>query len=110
MIGVLSYSDDRGLALELSRGASMIAATAGGTSSTVVVDALDEAGLSGHVLLLRSDRRLPGDYELIAEALAAAAKANNSSIVLIGATKLGRQIAAKLAVMAGMGVLSDVRI
>ncbi len=109
MIGVLSYSDDRGLALELSRGASMIAATAGGTSSTVVVDALDEAGLSGHVLLLRSDRRLPGDYELIAEALAAAAKANNSSIVLIGATKLGRQIAAKLAVMAGMGVLSDVR-
>ena len=32
-----------------------------------------------------------------------------SAVVLIGATRMGRQVAAKLAVMTGMGVLGDVR-
>src|ERR1039458_9390634 len=109
MSGVLSYSEDRGLALELSMGASILAAGGGATPSAVVVDGLGESAPTGHVLVLKSERPLAGDYELIAVALAAAAKDKNSSIILIGATKQGRQVAAKLSVMTGMGVLSDVR-
>jgi len=109
MTSVLSYSEDRGLARELSNGASLLAGAVGAAASAVVLDGLGETAPGGRVLVLRSELPLAGDYEKIAGALAAAAKAKDSSIILIGATKQGRQVAGKLSVMAGMGVLSDVR-
>ena len=109
MSWVLSFSEDRDIAVELSKGASLLAGANGAASSAVVADGLGEIGPTGRVLVLKSDRPLAGDCELIAGALAFAAKAKAASVILIGATKQGRQLAGKLSVMTGMGVLSDVR-
>jgi len=106
---ILSYSEDGGLALELSAGAAALAVASAGGACALVMDASAGAGSRGPVLVLRGDAPLAGDHELVAQAILAAAKTRGSSVVLIGATKLGRQVAGKLAVMAGMGVLSDVR-
>ena len=109
MTQILSYSEDGGLSLELANGAAQLAGSSGKGSSAVVLDALGEASPPGSVLLLRSDGRIAGDHELVGEALVAAGRAKDAAVYLIGATRLGRQVAAKIAVMTGLGVLSDVR-
>ncbi len=75
----------------------------------MVLDAIGGASPAGSVLLARSEGPLAGDYERISEALSAIGRAKGATIFVIGATRLGRQVAAKLAVSLGAGVLSDVR-
>ena len=109
MSEILSYSEDAGLGLELSGCAAALAGPAGMSSSTVALDSLPETLPSGRLVLVRADAPLSGDCDRIAAALAAAAKLRGSVVLLIGATRKGRQVAARLAVMGRMGVLGDVK-
>jgi electron transfer flavoprotein alpha subunit len=106
---ILSYSEDPGLLLELSGCAAALAGSAGMDSSTVALDALPMTHPNGRIVLVKADVQISGDCDRIAAALAAAAKARGSEVLLIGATRTGRQVAAKLAVMSRMGVLGDVK-
>jgi electron transfer flavoprotein alpha subunit len=105
---ITAFSEEPELSLELARGAAKLAGKSEKDAFSVIVDEPRE-GHAGQVLLVTSDAPLAGNYELIAEALAAVVAMKGPSTFLIGATRLGRLIAAKLAVMLGMGVLSDVR-
>jgi len=105
---VLSYSEDGGLASELARGAASLASATGGRALSVLTDPSAPATAAGGALLLRAAGSAPIGGELVEEALAAAVRAMSPAVLLIGATRRGRQVAAKLAVSTGMGVLSDV--
>jgi electron transfer flavoprotein alpha subunit len=109
MTGVLTYSDSPLLARELATAAGSVVAGVGGAAHAVELDSIREGATVGPTLLVKSDGLLSDDFELIAAALAEAVKKTGASVVLIGATKTGRMVAAKLAVMKGLGVLSDVR-
>ncbi|MDA4114050.1 MAG: electron transfer flavoprotein subunit alpha/FixB family protein [Thaumarchaeota archaeon] len=108
MSQIISFSEDPELSLELAGGAAALAGRSGQKASTVIVDTPREPH-PGQVILLTSDTPIGGNYELIAGALAGLVATKGPATFLIGATRLGRQVAAKLAVMLGMGVLSDVR-
>lgn len=109
MSEILTFSDEPGLARELGSGGATLGAEAGNLSSSVVLDAVPGSPPPGRLVLARSDRPLSGDYERIAVALSSLGKARGARVYLIGATRLGRQVAAKLAVGIGAGVLADVR-
>jgi electron transfer flavoprotein alpha subunit len=108
MSQIMSFSEEPELSLELAKGAAALARKSEKNAVSLIVDAPAE-GHTGEVLLLTSDTPLAGNYELIAEALAAVVAMKGPATFLIGATRLGRQIAAKLAVTLGIGVLSDVK-
>lgn len=72
-------------------------------------DTVREGAATGKVLLVTSSAAISRSYELMALALAEAARRSGASVILIGSTRLGRMVAGKLAIVAGMGVISDVR-
>jgi electron transfer flavoprotein alpha subunit len=109
MTDILCFSEDAGLYLELSTAASTLAAASGKSASAVSVDGPPGVPPPGRLLVIKSEAPLAGDHALLGQALGSAAKAKGSSIILIGSTRLGRQVAASLAVSTGMGVLSEVR-
>jgi electron transfer flavoprotein alpha subunit len=106
---ILTFSENPQLAGELVTAAASIAVGARGDVFAVEVDAVREAAVRGPVLLVKSDRPISGDSGLIASAISEAVKRKGSPIVLIGATKLGRMVAGRLAVANRMCVLADVR-
>ncbi len=59
-------------------------------------------------LLLKGDRRITGSPELVAEAIARGARKYKPSIVLLGASREGRETASMLAVKLRQGCLSEV--
>lgn len=107
MSRVLTYSENARLARELVSAASGLAGSDG--SWSIELDSPRGAASAGPSLLVKSQSTLTGDYSLTAIAITEAMKKTGASVVLIGSTKLGRMLAGKLAVMNGMGVLSDVR-
>ena len=76
---------------------------------SIELDAPSGRSFGVPVLVLRSDKPLRGSFELTADALIEVAKKEGSSVMLIGATRFGRQVAARLAVKTRQGVLSDVK-
>jgi len=63
---------------------------------------------AGKVLLVDGGVEVEGDPDLIAEALARAATKKRPSAILVGATRSGRIVAARLAAKLSQGCLSDV--
>src|SRR5439155_1361569 len=63
---------------------------------------------AGKVLLVDGGEEVEGDPDLIAEALARAATKKRPSAILVGATRTGRIVAARLAAKLRLGCLSDV--
>jgi electron transfer flavoprotein alpha subunit len=108
---VVAFSEEMELAGEVSAAAALLAGSLGPgkTSSLVLLDDALHEKVSGSVLLVRSNRPAGGNYELTARALEDVVRREGVSLVLIGATRLGRQVAARLAVRTGRPVLSDVR-
>ncbi len=107
---VLAFSESPGLAGEVSAAAAALAGSSGGGGALLIeLDAPSGRSFGVPVLVLRSDKPLRGSFELTADALIEVAKKEGSSVMLIGATRFGRLVAARLAVKTRQGVLSDVK-
>ncbi len=74
----------------------------------VLTDGAQPGIVPGKTLLLRGDTEVAGSASLIAEALARAATRRRPSVILVGSTRMGRMIAAKLGAKLKVGCLSDV--
>jgi electron transfer flavoprotein alpha subunit len=102
-------SDVPKVARELSAAAGALSRSLSTTS--VLID-LDQTNQSVKALdkrlLLKGDRKITGSPELTAEALARGARKFKPSIVLLGATREGRETASMLAVKLRQGCLSEV--
>jgi len=106
-VKVWAFSEAPSSANEAAAAARGIAESAGGTFTVVGVD--DGLGLAGDdKLILRSAAKLATSPEAAAEALARAVKEGGPDIVLVGATRNGKEIASRLAVKTGMHCVSDV--
>jgi electron transfer flavoprotein alpha subunit len=107
---VVAFSENPDLAGEVSTAAARLAESLGGGGALLVeLDGPSGRGSDVPVVVARSTRGLRGSFELTADALAEVANSKGSSVILIGATRFGRQVAARLAVKRRQGVLSDVR-
>ncbi len=103
------YSESPQVALELMGAAAALGESLGTTSLLVELDDADSSlGAVDGRLVLRADRKIAGSPELAAEALARGARKHSPSLVLIGATRHGRQVAPMLAVKLRRGCLSEV--
>lgn len=107
---VLAYSDSNELAAELSSASRALASSlgAGNGSALVVLDG-EVPPKGGKSILVKASRPLAGQVELIVDALRATAEKMTPQVLLIGATRAGRQVAAALSVRMGWPILSDVR-
>lgn len=108
---IWAYSESLAAANEMAFVASEIAnATSGWSVTMIEIDQPREGASSpGRKLVLKSTRQLNDSPEMVAEAIFRAARQASSapSIVLVGATKRGREIASRLAVKMKVGCLSE---
>jgi electron transfer flavoprotein alpha subunit len=106
-IKVWAFSESPEVANEIA-GAALALATAAGGSFTLV--GLNEAGqkLAGEAkLVLKGADYLPGSPELLAEALSVAAKELKPDVILVGSTRNGKEVAARVAAKLGVACASD---
>jgi len=108
-MNILTFSENHQLSGELATAAGSLRGAAGDIVYTVELDAARDGASVGSTVLLKSDVAISGDPELIASAVSEASRRKAIQVVLIGSTKLGRMVAARLAVLNKMCVLSDVR-
>ncbi len=109
-MSVVAYSENDDLAEEIFTGAQELADQLGCEAMSVQLDSLREpVQVGGKVTLLKSDTRLTSNPDMSIMALSEFALKRNPSIILFGATRLGRQIASQVAVRMRVGALSEVR-
>ena len=108
-MSVLAYSENHDLAEEIFTGALELASQLGSEVLSVHLDELGSIQINGKLVLLKSDRPLSDRPELTTTALSKFALERKPSVILIGATRLGRQIASQMAVRMKIGALSEVR-
>lgn len=103
------YAESPQVARELSTAAGPLSKSLSTTSVLIELDQTNPAVMAlDKRLLLTGDRRIAGSPELAAEALARGARKYKPSIVLLGATRDGRETASMLAVKLRQGCLSEV--
>ncbi len=105
---ILYFSENRDFAGEISSAAKQLAAAVGGRAMEVQTDQAGDRA-HGDSIVLKADQQLSNNPEITANAIAALARQRKPSVILIGSTRLGRQVAARLAVQLRTGALSDVR-
>lgn len=109
MNDVLCYSESSELVEELANAGQELARALGGTTSTVELDEVRPTARSGgKIVLIKSDKKISGSPELTALALAKAVETKKPSVLLIGTTKFGRQIVARIATQLKLGSLVEV--
>ena len=109
-MSVLVYSDNSDLAKEIAACSLELASQLDCGTLFVQLDELeDPIEITGKVVLLKADRRLSYKADLIVAALSNLASKMKPPVILIGATRLGRQVAAQMAVRMKVGALSEVR-
>ena len=109
---ILTYSEDPELASELAgAGAELAKMSGGATSDSLEVDELRQSTRSvGSVVLAKqAGRKLGASADSISEAVVEVAKRKDAKVVLVGATKLGRIVAAKVAVALKVGALGGAK-
>ena len=105
-VRVWAFSESDSVANEAAAVSSGIAGSGGGF--TVVGLDGEGAGLAGEEkLVLTGNGPLAGSPEAAAGALAQAAKDSNPDVILVGSTRNGKEIAARLAVKLGRPCVSD---
>jgi len=106
LAGVLSYSENAGLAGEVSAAAAEVARMLGTDALAVELDEVS-AGLrpAGKVALLKGERALETDPDSAPGAVAQLAKAADSRALLVGETKFWTVVAAKVAARLKLGSL-----
>ncbi len=103
------YADSPQVARELLTTAGALSKSLSTTSVLIELDQTNPAVMAlDKRLLLIGDRRIAGSPELAAEALARGARKYKPSMVLLGATREGRETASMLAVKLRQGCLSEV--
>ncbi len=106
-IKVWAFSESPPAANEAAAAAKGLTGTSGGELAVVGLD--DGSGLAGdNKLVLKSDSRLATSPEAAAEALSRAVRDGTPDLVLVGSTRNGKEIAARLAVKLGWPCVSDV--
>ncbi len=105
---VWAFSETAEVANEVAAAASGLASSSGGSFTVVWLDA-DEPGLAGEDrLVLKAKSPLVGSPEAASEAIARAAKEIGPDVILVGSTRNGKEVAARLAVKLGRTCVSDV--
>jgi electron transfer flavoprotein alpha subunit len=106
LAGVLSYSEDAGLAGEVATAAAEVARLLGTDAGAVELDEVS-AGLraAGKVILLKGERTLEADPDSAAAAIVELAKAEGFKALLIGETRFGTVVAGKVAARLKLGSL-----
>ncbi len=103
---VLSYSENALLAGEVAAAGLEVATSLGADAVAVEMDEVS-AGLrsAGKVVLLKGERALEGDADSAAAAIVEVAKARDVRAVLVGETRFGTVVAAKVAARLRIGSL-----
>ncbi len=104
---VWSYSDSEDVANELVTAAGELANGLGGRPVAVEIGEPRDRVEAPARLLLKGDLSNGSSPEVASEALFRAAKSLQPGVVLIGATRNGREVSSRLAVKLGWGCLSD---
>ncbi len=106
-VRIWAYSESPSAANEAAAAAKGLSDASGG--SMVVVGLEEGSGLAGDdKLVLKSGGQLSASPEAAAEALSSAAKGEPPDLVLVGSTRTGKEVAARLAVKLGWPCVSDV--
>jgi electron transfer flavoprotein alpha subunit len=97
------------VANEAASVASDLAKATSGTATAIETDQeRPQVSSPGTKLVLKAGVPVGGSPELVAEAIARAARSSMPSAILIGATKRGREVASRLAVKLRVGCLSEI--
>ncbi|HYB07412.1 MAG TPA: electron transfer flavoprotein subunit alpha/FixB family protein [Nitrososphaerales archaeon] len=105
---VWAFSEAAEVANEVAAAAKELSGAAGGSFTVLWLDA-DDPRLAGEDrLVLKAGSPLAGSPEASAEAIARAAKEVSPEVILVGATRNGKEVAARLAVKLGRPCISDV--
>ena len=107
-IKVWAFSESPEVANELAAAADAVAKPAGGEVTVIGVDGTGPRLAGEAKLILRGPDSLSGSPELLAEALCRVAKEADPDVILVGSTKNGKEVAARLAVKLGRPCASDV--
>jgi len=111
--GVLAYSEDNELALQLLGKARELADKLGSDLKTLIIGhGIDEADMpvkaNADVVYLIDDVKLGNfDVELYRTALLASIKKSSPEIILIGATKSGKELAPRVAAALNTGCMTE---
>jgi electron transfer flavoprotein alpha subunit len=104
---VWAFSETPELANEVAAAAGGLASSAGGGFTVVSLDGTGSALAGDDKLVLNASSTLADSPDLAAEALARAARESNPDVVLIGSSRNGKEIAARLALKLGLPCVSD---
>jgi electron transfer flavoprotein alpha subunit len=109
---VLTYSDDTDFAAEVAAaGAGIAKMLGGGAPISLEIDEVRHGAQSAGTVVLakQSGRKLAGSADSISEAIVEVVKRKDTKIVVVGATRLGRVVAAKVAVALRAGSLGGAK-
>jgi len=106
-IKVWAFSEVPEVANEVASAADALSKAAGGTYTVIGVNGSGPRLAGEAKLVLKGSDALSGSPELTAEALSRAAKEANPDLILVGSTRNGKEIAARLAVKLGRSCASD---
>jgi len=107
-VTVWSYSETATVAGEVASAADSLASPSSGEAVTVEIGrSADAVPHLGKRLHLMGPDAIGGSPEVVSHTLLRAAKTENPSVVLIGGTRNGREVAARLAAGLGWGCISD---
>jgi len=107
---VLTYSEDPALAAEVSAAGLETARALGGEAAAIEPDdAPAGRRASSKTIVAKGGRKARGDEEAIASAISEIAKARNSKVILIGSTKSGRAVGARVAARLGIPSLGTAK-
>ena len=105
---IWAYSESETVSDEVASAAAEVAGKSAGTSLVIEIGASRNGARSpGGKLLLKGAGAEPTP-EVAAEAIARAAKAKQPAAILVGATRDGREVAARLAAKLMVGCLSEI--
>jgi len=105
---VWTYSESEEVANELSTAANEIANSTGGQAVVLEIDEPRDGVNSGQKLVLKGGSAPSPLPEVAAELIYRAAKTTLPTMILLGATRQGREVASRLAVKLGTGSMSEV--
>jgi len=106
---VWAFSESDSVANETLTAANEIANAISGKAVMLLVQA-DSPGKAsvGKKLVVKGSAQSPDSPEFVSEAISRAAKQANPAVILVGGTKNGREVAARISVRLMRGCLSDV--
>jgi electron transfer flavoprotein alpha subunit len=106
---VWAYSESESMANETLSAAGEVAKEVSGSAVSVVVSG-DRPGIAslGKKIVLNGPPSMVQHPELVSEAIFRAAKERGPSVILVGGTRDGKEVASRLAIKMGRGCLPDV--